>query len=331
MTFHAAQVFAFREDLRGVELSGIAVALSGLASGVFVVAVNAWMNTPVGFAVADGELVDIDPWAAFSAPAFPTQAVHTALSAYTSIAVAVLGIHAWRLLRQPQHALHQRAVRLAFALALVATPLQLVSGDFAAKHLAQHQPTKLAAAEGLFVTRAHAPLSIGGWPDVEAQRMRYALELPSMLSVLAHGDPAATVQGLDAVPRRDWPPVAITHVAFQVMVGCGVAMLALVLWGAWLVARRRALASARGFLRAAAVCTPLGLLAVEAGWTVTEVGRQPWVVRGVLRTTDAVTPMPYLAVPLVLVTLLYCGLGAVVLVMLRRHVFAADAKPKHAP
>lgn len=307
--------------------SGIAVALSGLLSGVFVVAVNAWMNTPVGFVIAGGKLTDIDPWAAFTAPAFATQAIHTALSAYSSIAFAVLGIHAWRLLRDPGHGLHRRAVNLALGLAIVATPLQIVSGDFAAKHLATHQPTKLAAAEGHFTTGAYAPLYLGGIPDVENQRMRYGLAIPGGLSFLAHGDVAATVQGLDATPRADWPPVVVTHIAFQVMVACGMAMLAVAVLGAWLLARRRPLAQARTFLRIAVLATPLGLIAVEAGWTVTEVGRQPWVVRGFLRTADAVTPMPHLVVPFLAFTALYVLLGVIVIWMLRRHVFAADREP----
>jgi cytochrome d ubiquinol oxidase subunit I len=310
--------------------AGLVVAASGLASGVFVVAVNAWMNTPVGFTVVDGELVDVDPWAAFAAPAFPTQAAHTALSAYSSIAFAVLGIHAWRLLRDPDNGLHRRAVGLATGLAVVAAPLQVLSGDFAAKHLAVAQPAKLAAAEALFTTRAGAPLVLGGWPDVEAQRLRLGIEIPGGLSFLAKGDPAAVVQGLDAVPRADWPPVVVTHIAFQVMVGCGLALLALAAAGAWLLLRRRPLHAARGYLRAAILCGPLGLLAVEAGWTVTEVGRQPWVVRGVLRTADAVTPMPHLVVPLVVFTALYLLLGVVVVLMLRRHVFAAD-RPAAVP
>ena len=308
--------------------AGVAVAVSGLASGVFVVAVNAWMNTPVGFVVADGGLSDIDPWAAFAAPAFPTQAVHTALSAYCSIGFAVLGIHAWCLRRDPSHALHQRAVRLALLMVVVTTPLQIVSGDFAAKHLALHQPTKLAAAEGLFVTRAHAPLSIGGIPDVEGRRLRFGLEIPGGLSLLAHGDASATVQGLDATPPAAWPPVAVTHVAFQLMVGCGMAMLGVAAWGAWLLLRRRSLAAAPAFLRAATFAGPLGLVAVEAGWTVTEVGRQPWVVRGFLRTHEAVTPMPHLALPLATFSVLYLVLGVVVVGMLRRHVFAVGEIPQ---
>jgi cytochrome d ubiquinol oxidase subunit I len=311
--------------------SGVAVAVSGLASGVFVVAVNAWMNTPVGFRVADGQLVDVDPWAAFAAPAFPTQAVHTASSAYTSIAFAVLGIHAWGLLRDPRHPLHRRAVSLSLSLAFLATPLQILSGHAAAQHLAVHQPAKLAAAEGLFATQARAPLGLGGWADSETGRLRGAIELPGMLSLLAFGDVDATVQGLDAVPRGDWPPVAVTNVAFDVMVVCGLALLAVAGFGAVLRLRRREPWSSRWFLRAAVIGAPLGLVAVEAGWTVTEVGRQPWVVRGFLRTTDAVTPMPHLVVPFALFTLLYLLLGTVVLIMLRRHLAAVNRPAPRSP
>lgn len=307
--------------------SGVMVAVAGLASGVLVVAVNSWMNTPTGFTLVDGVITDIDPFAPFSAAAFPTQASHMALAAYASVAAAVLGVHALGLLRRPDSGFHRRAATVAFAVLAVSLPLQIVTGDLSAKHLAEHQPTKLAAAEALFETQTRAPLAIGGWPDVEARELKWAIELPGALSFLAFADVDAEVQGLDRVPRDEWPPVVVTHVSFQIMVGCGFALLALVgvgLWRRWRRGRDRWLDSPL-FLKACIAAAPLGLIAVEAGWFVTEVGRQPWVVRGVMKTADAVTPMPELHVPLVAFTALYVVLGVVVVVLLR--ALFRDATP----
>jgi cytochrome d ubiquinol oxidase subunit I len=311
--------------------TGLGVAVCGLASAVFVTAVNAWMNDPAGFRLdaATGELVDIDPWAAMFNDAFPTQALHMSLAAYAAVSIAVLGIHAWALRRDPDSALHQCAFRIALTLALVSVPAQIFSGDLSAKYVAEHQPTKLAAAESLFHTQARAPLSLGGWPNPETQTLDYALELPGGLSFLAFSDFDAQVQGLDQVAREDWPPLPIVHVAFQLMVGCGFAMLTLVGVGAllWWLARHGKSSPPwrnRRYLLAAMLAAPLGLIAVEAGWVVTEVGRQPWIIRGVMRTADAVTPMPHLTTPFLVFSALYVFLGVIVIVLLRNHVMDSD-------
>lgn len=305
--------------------SGIVVAVSGICSGVFVVAVNAWMNTPSGVVFRDGRIVDIDLWRAFFSPAFPTQALHMVLAAYASVAFVVMGVHAWRLRRDPSSGFHRAALKIAFAVALVSLPLQIASGHLAGEALGHDQPVKLAAMESLFESRSDAPIAIGGWPDVSERRLRYAIEIPFGLSILAKGDPHARVAGLEEVAQNGWPPVAVVHVGFQVMVGCGMAMLAFVAWGGLLWWRRGGFWRSRAFLAAATVVAPLGLLAIEAGWTVTEVGRQPWVIQGFLRTADAVTPMPGLVVPLVVFTALYLVLGVVVVGMLRAQVFAAPS------
>jgi cytochrome d ubiquinol oxidase subunit I len=315
--------------------TGVGVASCGLLSAVFVTAVNAWMNDPAGFRLdrATGELVDIDPWAAMFNDAFATQALHMSLAAYAAVSIAVLGIHAWALRRNPDSALHQSAFRIALSLALVSVPAQIVSGDLSAKYVAEHQPTKLAAAEALFHTQTRAPLSIGGWPNLDTQTLDHAIEIPGGLSFLAFADFDARVQGLDQVPPDEWPPLAIVHVAFQVMVGCGFAMLTLVGVGAllwWLSHRGRGSApwANRRYLLAAMLAAPLGLIAIEAGWVVTEVGRQPWIIRGVMRTADAVTPMPHLTAPFLLFTGLYVFLGVIVIVLLRNHVMASESDRK---
>lgn len=311
--------------------TGLGVAACGLLSAIFVTSVNAWMNEPAGFEYVDGKFTQIQPWAAMFNNAFFTQALHVSLSAYAAVAFVAMGIHAWALRRDPDSALHRTAFRLALGLALVATPAQILSGDLSSQHIAEHQPVKLAAAESLFETQTRAPLSIGGLPDVEAGELRYAIEIPGALSLLGFHDLDAEVQGLDQVPRELWPPVTVVHVAFQIMVGCGFAMLAIVGLGAlaWIGARVRGTAppwQRPRYLALAVLGTPLGLIAIEAGWTVTEVGRQPWVIVGYMKTADAVTPMPQLVVPFVGFTLLYLFLGVVVLVLLKNHVLATEVK-----
>ena len=182
--------------------------------------------------------------------------------------------------------------------------------------MAKWQPAKLAAMEGQFRTERGAPLRIGGIPDEAARETRYAIEVPKALSFLAFSDFNAEVRGLEAFPEEDWPPVAITHYAFQVMVGLGTAMMLASLWVIAMWIRRREVASSRALLGFLALLTPAGFIAVEAGWVVTEVGRQPWIVYGIMRTADAVTPMPGLIVPLIGITLLYIFLGVVVAYLL---------------
>jgi cytochrome d ubiquinol oxidase subunit I len=308
---------------------GIGVALCGLLSAIFVTAVNAWMNEPAGFDYVEGAFTNIDPWAAMFNDAFFSQALHMSLAAYVAVAIAVMGIHAWALRREPDSALHRTAFRLALGLAIVAVPAQLISGDHSAKHIAQNQPTKLAAAEALFETQTRAPLAIGGIPDLEAGELRGAVEVPGLLSFIAFGDPDHEVIGLDQVPRELWPPVNIVHLSFDLMVGCGFAMLALVGFGAlaWLDSRVRGRPppwARRRYLTAAMWAGPLGLIALEAGWVVTELGRQPWVIQGYMKTADAVTPMPHLLLPFLSFSCLYMFLGVVVIVLLKNHVMAAS-------
>jgi cytochrome d ubiquinol oxidase subunit I len=309
-----------RVSQRAHLVAGVVVAVSGLASGVFVVAVNAWMNTPAGFVVKDGELVELDLVRAFFSPSFPAEAMHMVLAAYAAVAFAVLGIHAAALLRTPKSVFHRRAGAIALGLATVAIPLQLFSGDFAAKNIAKYQPVKLAAAEAHFETTADAPIVLGGIADTEHREVHGALRIPYVLSFLAKGDPHATVTGLDSVAETNWPPVAVTHLAFDAMVGSGMCMLGLVAFALFERVRKRDPFDSRAFLRGAVVVAPLGLVAIEAGWTVTEVGRQPWIIGGVLRTADAVTPVPHLLIPFATFTAVYVMLGVVVLVLLRRHV-----------
>lgn len=299
--------------------AGVMVGLGGALSAAFVVTANAWMNTPAGFRLEGGELVDIDPVAAMFNPAAGPQVVHMLLAAYAAVGVAVAGIHARFLLRNGHSAFHRRAFAIAVAVGLPASLLQPLAGDWAGRMLARTQPAKLAALEGQFETERYAPLRLGGLPDIEARETRYAIEIPGGLSWLAHGDPAAPVTGLNDIPRDLWPPVVAVHVAFQIMVAIGIWLALLALWAALLWTRHR-LFESRAFLAAMRWSTPLGFIALEAGWIVTELGRQPWIIQGIMRTSDAVTPMPGLVVPFALFTAVYIGLATVVVLLIRRMV-----------
>jgi cytochrome d ubiquinol oxidase subunit I len=305
--------------------AGWAVAASGALSGIFVVTANAWMNAPSGFRLVDGKPRDIDPVAAMFNPAALTETLHMLVAAYIAVGFAVAGIHAWMLLRNPRDPLHRAAYAMALTVGAVAALLGPVTGDLSAKHVARHQPVKFAAMEALWETERGAPFTLGGWPDEAAEVTRGAVEIPYLLSALTYLDPLAEIKGLKAWPREERPPVAVVHLAFTVMVACGTALAGVAVLGGWLAWRRRALPAARGYLWLVVACSPLGMLALEAGWTVTEVGRQPWVVQGFLRTADAVTPMPWLVVPFTLFTLLYLMLAAIVVVLLRRQVAASAA------
>ncbi len=299
--------------------AGVMVALSGALSGIFVVTANAWMNTPTGFRLENGQAVDIDPIAAMLNPAAAAQVTHMLLAAYMAVGFAVAGVHARWLLVNSRDPLHRSALVVALLVGGVPALLQPLSGDAAAKVVAHLQPAKFAAMEGHFDTETRAPLRIGGIPDVDSRTTPYAIEIPWALSILGYGDPDAKVVGLNDIPRDLWPPVLWVHLAFQVMVAIGGALAALAVVSAWLAWRRR-LFESRAFLRALVVAAPLGFIAIEAGWMVTELGRQPWIIQGVMKTADAVTPMPGLVVSFIVTTAIYVLLAAVVTSLIRHHV-----------
>ncbi|MHB2025905.1 MAG: cytochrome ubiquinol oxidase subunit I [Elusimicrobiota bacterium] len=293
--------------------AGALVLLSGTASGLFVVAANAWMNTPVGFSIINGRPAGIHPFQAMLSPAALPEALHMTLASFLSVGMMVAAIHAWQLLKKSNSLFHRFAYGIALSVGGAAALLQPLSGDFSARHLARYEKTKLAAMEGLWETQKRAPLRIGGWVDADAETTRYALDIPMGLSLLAYHDAQAQVQGLTAVPKSDRPPVGIVHAAFDLMVFCGLALAAVTLIGCWLAFRNRGLPTQRWYLKSVAVVGPLGFIALEAGWTVTEVGRQPWIISGLMRVKDGVTPMPWLAIPFTIITILYLFLALTVL------------------
>jgi cytochrome d ubiquinol oxidase subunit I len=300
--------------------AGLVVAASGAASAVFVIMVNAWMNTPTGLTSVGGQITEIDPVAGMFNPSTFQQALHMLLAAYAATGLAVAGIHAAVLLKRPGVAFHQRALLLALSVGAPAAILQPISGDISARAVAQWQPAKLAALEGQFETMRGAPLRVGGWPDEDARQTRFAIEIPRGLSLLAFHDPRAEVAGLESLPRELWPPVKPVHIGFQIMVALGTVMAFVSLWTGFVVIRKRSLWARRRLLLALAIIAPFGFIATEAGWTVTEVGRQPWAVQGLVRTADAVTPMPGLVVPMTLFALLYLMLGGIVVLLIARMV-----------
>ncbi len=305
--------------------AGWMVAICGSASAVFVVCANAWMNSPAGFTLENGMVVDFDPWKAMWNAAAPSQTTHMLLAAYVAVAFGAAGVHAWNFLKEPGSEFHRVGLKIAFWVGAIALPLQLISGHFSAEHVAEHQPIKLAAMEGQWETQAGAPLRIFGWPDQKLQKTEYAIEIPYMLSLLAYENPHAVVKGLKSFPQEDLPPVWPIHVSFQVMVFSGLALLGLVCLGAILVYRKREEFLNPRFLKLVVLASPLGFIAVEAGWMVTEIGRQPWIIYGVMRTAEAVTPMPGLVVPFIGFSVLYFFLGIVVIYLLQKRVFHVDA------
>ncbi|WP_372366362.1 cytochrome ubiquinol oxidase subunit I [Candidatus Uabimicrobium sp. HlEnr_7] len=300
--------------------SGIMVMLSGMFSGIFVVMANAWMNSPAGFEWVNGQFVNIDPFTAMLNPSALPYALHMTLAAFVSVAFVVAGIHAFVLLRKPKSEFHYCALRIALSVAIVTSILQPISGDISAKNTAKQQPAKLAAMEAQWETEKGAPLRIGGWPDVENEQTLYAIEIPYLLSFLSFGTFDAEVKGLKEFPKEDRPPVAVVHFAFQIMVGCGSFMMLLGMIGAYFFLRKQPINNKVWYLRLLVFAAPMGFIATEAGWTVTEVGRQPWIIYNIMRTSDAVTTMPNLVVPFIVFTILYIFLFVMVLYLMRLYV-----------
>lgn len=305
---------------------GVAIAVSGMLSGVLVIGVNAWMQLPVGFEIEAGRVVVTDPIAIFRQPGWVYMAVHSTLSCYIAVAFAVAGIYAWAWLRGQRDHYVRAALLTAMTVGGVSAVLQPISGDLLSKFVYRTQKAKFAAMEGQFRTESYAPLRIGGWPNLETRQTEWAIEIPGGLSFLATHDPSTVVPGLDQIPRGDWPPVEMTHAAFQLMVGIGVLLMALTIWF-WLAywRKRTGALESRPLMVLIVICAPLGFVALQAGWVVTEVGRQPWVIQGVMRTSAGVTPAEGVSKMFFLFTVLYLLLGVTVLWLLRN--LRADRSP----
>lgn len=304
--------------------TGVIVGVSGLLSGILVVAANAWMNSPSGFDYVNGEYLNIDPVAAMFNDAWFSQALHMSIAAFAATGFAVAGVHAFMILKKKNIAFHSRSFQIAAIFGTIAAVLQPLSGDISAKDVAQRQPAKLAAMEAHFHTEKAAPLIIGGIVDEKNKKVNYAIKIPGLLSFMAHGDFNTPVKGLDQIPEDEQPPVAITHYAFQIMVGLGMLMMAISFCYFFALWKKKNWLRQRWLLWLFTIATPLGFIAVEAGWTVTEVGRQPWIINGVMKTADAVTPMPGIAYSFYLFTAVYVSLSIIVVFMLYRQIKMVD-------
>jgi cytochrome d ubiquinol oxidase subunit I len=310
-------------------LCGFPIAVSGALSALFVVCANAWMNTPAGFQIVNGAVVNVDPWAAMFNPAWKTEALHTVLSAYVFTGFGVAALYALAIARGNRAPHILAGLRIAMLVGAIAIPLQIVAGDMSSRFDAYNEPVKFAAQEGQYPTEAGAPLRIGGIADDTNRRTPFALEIPGGASWLAFGDTKAIVRGLNAFPRDETPLALPVHLSFQAMVGIGFGLLALALW--WFFATRRGRPPSLALARAITVAGPLSLVAMECGWFVTELGRQPWIVHGYLKTTDAVTIAPNLDVAFYGFSALYVVLGAaawwLVLRIAKLAPYGGEAKP----
>lgn len=267
------------------------VALGTLSSAFWIISANSWMQHPAGFVIdGRGRFVVVDWWKAIFSPTMPLRFAHMVMAAYLSTALVVGAAAAFMLLKRPGQAESRIALRMAVGMALMVAPLQLLIGDAAGKQVGEVQPAKLAAIEAFWDTKGHQAFNVVAWPDRSVQGNRFALSIPELGSWITHGRADAVVPGLKPLGRDEQPPVAVVFWAFRVMVGLGLLMILEGVAGVILWLTRR-LDGSRPYLAFATLMGPAGFVAVIAGWTTAEVGRQPYVVYGWLRTADAVAPV----------------------------------------
>jgi cytochrome d ubiquinol oxidase subunit I len=267
------------------------VALGTVVSAFWIISANSWMQHPTGYVrLADGTLRASDWWQVIFSPTFPFRLAHMLLAAYLTTALVVGAASAWRLLKSVGERESAIALKMAIGMFAIVAPLQLVAGDLSGKQVLQVQPAKLAAIEGFWETSREQAFHVVAWPDRAAESNRFELSIPKIGTWITSGHMGTEIKGLKAWAPEDRPPVFIVFWAFRVMVGLGLLMIGLGLWGAWLI-WRKGLETNRLFLRSAVAMGPAGFVAVICGWIVAEVGRQPYVVYGLLRTEHAVSPV----------------------------------------
>jgi cytochrome d ubiquinol oxidase subunit I len=296
-----------RLSRRAHMLSGVPIVIAGFTGSLMVISVNAWMNHPGGFAIAAGKVVDVNPWKAlFGNPYLWHELVHMYIAGYLVTGCLVAAAYAFQRLRTGAAGRYERtALAIPLTIAALAAPAQVLVGDWAARDVAHYQPTKLAALEGVGRTEKGAPEHILGW--YEHGHVKYGIAIPKLLSFLAYHDPNATVRGLETVPANDRPPVNGVRIAFQLMVGIGTLLAVLGVFSMIFRLRRGRLPDSKWFYRAVALAGPLSLIALLSGWVTTELGRQPWVVYGTMRTSQAVTGAGGIPVGYGTLALVYLG------------------------
>jgi cytochrome d ubiquinol oxidase subunit I len=298
-------------------LSGIPVVVAGFTGSLMVLTVNAWMNSPGGFTLASGRVSDVRPLEAlFGNEYLWHELVHLYLAGYMVAGFVSASVYALGWLKGRRGRYERVALVVPLSVAALAAPVQIVVGDWAARSVAREQPTKLAAFEGLFETEAGAPVHLGGWYN--GDEIRYGVPLPHLLSLLAFHDPGARVQGLEEVPADERPPVNVVRIAFQTMVGIGFLLAGIAAVYLVTFMRRRRLPESTWFYRALVAAGPLSVVALIAGWVTTEVGRQPWIVYRHMRTEEAVTGANGIPVGYATLVVVYAGLLAAVVWILRR-------------
>ncbi len=299
-------------------LTGIPIVITGFTGSFWVLGVNAWMNDPVGFDVVNGRVTDPKPWQALLAPNLGHELTHMYLAGYMVAGFIVAGVYATAWLRGRRDLYHRTGLVVALSFACFASGAQGLAGDWAGRRVAVSQPVKLASFEGVPKTTTGAPFTIGGWYDAGRDEVRYGIEIPKLLSLLSTHDPNGRVVGLDSVPPDDRPPVNVVRVAFQTMVGIGSALGLLSLLFVLTCVFRRRLPRSAWFYRAVVLAGPASFVALIAGWVATEVGRQPWIVYRVMRTTQAVTSSDNLEIGFAVLVVVYVGLAGAVAWLLRR-------------
>jgi cytochrome d ubiquinol oxidase subunit I len=297
--------------------SGVPMVVTGIGGAFSVVAANSWMNQPQGFTLnAAGKVTDVEPIKVLFNPATGYEVPHMILAAYMVVGFLVASIYAVGMLKGRRDRLHRLGLLIPLTIGLIATPIQLFVGDTAARAVADHQPAKFAAMECIEESGTHQPEHIGG--ICTADGVKGAISIPNLDSFLVGWSADTHVTGLNDIPPDERPPAnTLLHLAFDTMVGIGSALLLLGVWLAWSWWRRRDIPQTPWFLRAVAISGAGAILALWCGWIVTEVGRQPWIVQGYMRTEEAVTDAGGIWFTFGLVLLLYAGLGTAAILVLR--------------
>ncbi|RXJ73225.1 cytochrome ubiquinol oxidase subunit I [Veronia nyctiphanis] len=267
------------------------VAFGTLLSATWILSVNSWMQTPAGFEIDEmGRFIVVDWFEVVFNPSFPYRLVHMVLAAYLTTAFVVGGVGAYHLLKAPHNSLAKVSLSMAMWMAVLVTPLQIIAGDVHGLNTLEHQPVKVAAMEGHFETQKGAPLILFGIPNEETETVDYKVAIPKLGSIILTHDIDGEIKGLDAVPKEERPPVAIVFWSFRIMVAIGFLMLFMGLVSLWL-RRKKTLYETRWFLKLCTLCSPIGFIALLSGWVTTEVGRQPYTVYGLLKTSESVSPI----------------------------------------